>query len=124
VSGAPWSFDEARDAAREASQHQQHSEEFVRTTARDAAMAEEAYRVALAEKIVTLRAEKVPASVCADVARGDRYVAELRRRRDIAEGVREAASQAAWRRNADRRDVQRFAEWSFRRELAEVGVSG
>jgi hypothetical protein len=49
----------------------------------------------------------------------EREVARLRRERDIAEGVREAMQQAAWRRAADRKDTQRFIDWSARRELAE-----
>lgn len=118
----PWTFDEARDKTREAEAQQRAAEDFVKDAYRQYAHAEDAYRRALADKIVTLRADKWPATVCADLARGDQHVARLRRERDIAEGVREAAGQAAWRRNANRRDLQRFVEWSMRRELAEVGV--
>jgi hypothetical protein len=53
------------------------------------------------------------------MARGDKHVAKLRRERDIAEGMREAAMQDAWRRVADRKDTQAFIEWSKQRELAE-----
>jgi hypothetical protein len=118
----PWTFDEARDKTREAEAQQRAAEDFVKDAHRQYAHAEDAYRKALADKIVTLRADNWPATVCADLARGDKHVARLRRERDIAIGVKDAAGMAGWRRNANRRDVQRFVEWSMRRELAEVGV--
>ena len=91
----------------------------MRQASHDVALAEEAYRLALAEAIVRLHAAGTAWSVCADVARGEKPVAELRRKRDIANGVQEALVQAAWRRAADRKDAQRFSDWSQRRELAE-----
>src|SRR5690349_2910005 len=103
----PYSFDEARSAATKASRAQIAAEEFIKDCARAYALAEEAYRVALAEAIVSAHAEGKAWTVCGDIARGDRRVAQLRRERDIAEGVRDAAVQAAWRRSADRRDTDR-----------------
>jgi hypothetical protein len=61
-------------------------------------------------------------SATADLARGDKGVARLKRERDIAEGVVEAAKQAGWRASKDRDDVQAFIGWSQRREFAEAGV--
>lgn len=58
-------------------------------------------------------------TACADVARGKPNVADLRYARDVAEGVREAASQAAWRASGDRKAEQTFLSWSMRRDLAE-----
>lgn len=124
MTSAPWDFAQARAAAADASRMQQQAEEFVRDAARGFAMAEEAYRVRLATRITELHADGVAWTVCGDLARGDKDVARLRRERDIAEGVKEAAQHGAWRRAADRRDVQRFAEYSLRRDLMENGVSG
>lgn len=121
MSDAIWTFAEAKEACRISSHAQQAAEEGLRDAARALAVAEEAYRIALAQKIAMLHAEGAAWSVCADLARGDKQVAELRRRRDIAEGVREACVHAAWRRASDRRDTQRFVDYSFRRELAESG---
>lgn len=122
---APYDFGEAREAAGRASLAQQQAENFIREAAGDFARKEEAYRVALAKRITELHAEDgVAWTVCGDLARGDATVARLRMERDIAEGVQEAAKQAAWRRAADRRDTERFIDWSMRRELAEVGVGG
>lgn len=115
----PYTFDEARDAARDASTLQKAAEDFIKQAAKESAQAEEAYRKALAEEIVRQHDDGVAWSVAPDLARGNKKVAELRRRRDIAEGVREASLQAAWRRTADRKDTQRFIDWSMRRELAE-----
>lgn len=117
---APWSFDEAREKCRAASVAQEHAEEKLRESAREAAEAEEAYRVRLAQAIVSAHdADGAAWSVAPDLARGVSDVAALRRERDIKVGCREAMTHAAWRRAADRRDAQRFADWSQRRELAE-----
>jgi hypothetical protein len=115
----PYDYAAAHDAAAKASRAQHSAEEFLREAYRMFAQSEEAYRVALATRIVELRAEGTAATLCADLARGERDVAALRRARDIAEGVKEAAAQAAWRRAADRKDTQRFVDWSMRRDLAE-----
>lgn len=115
----PYDFGQARAAAAAASREQANAEEAIREAAKAAAIAEETYRVALAKRIVELKAEGVAWSSTADLARGDKDVARLKRERDIAEGVREAMSQAAWRRAADRRDTERFIDWSARRDIAE-----
>lgn len=115
----PWTFDEATAWSREASIAQEAVENGVRDAAREFAEAEESYRKALAVKIVYLHEEGVAWSTCGDLARGNEQVAAFKRERDIAEGLYEAARQAAWRRSADRRDTERFIEWSMRRELAE-----
>jgi hypothetical protein len=118
---APWDFDEARSHARDASSEQRAAEQFVKEAYKDFAVKEEAYRVALAKEIVRKHDEDgVAWSVAPDLARGAPSVARLRRERDIAEGVKEAAGQLTWRRAADRRDTERFIDWSMRRELAEA----
>ena len=117
---APYTFGQAQNVARKASRLQKAAEDFSKQMSRDFAHAEEAYRVALAVEIVRQHDEDgVAWSVAPDLARGNKRVAELRRKRDIAEGMREAAVQASWRHTADRKDTQRFIDWSMRRELAE-----
>ena len=86
-----------------------------------AAAAELAYRKALAEKILLLRAEGVAWSSTADIARGDATVAELRFKRDVTQGIQAAQEQAGFRLNADRRILEKFCEWSMRRELSDPG---
>lgn len=115
----PYDFQQARQVAAAASRAQEQAEQFIREASKTFALAEEAYRVRLAEMIVELHAQGMAWTVCQDVARGQKDVARLRRERDIAEGVREAAQQATWRRAADRRDTERFIGWSQARELAE-----
>ncbi len=124
MSQAIWSFGEAREACRAASKAQQVAEEQIRHAARSLASAEESYRVALAKRIVEARDEGHPATLCADLARGDALVAKLRVARDVADGMYEAMKQASWRHNNDRKDAQRFADWSMRRELAEGAAVG
>ena len=110
----PFDFAGAREAARDSSGAQRQAEKFLRDSAKTAAVAEEHYRVALAQEIIRQHDAGVAWTVCDDIARGDKRVAELRRLRDIAEGVREAAVQAAWRAAADRRDAQALIRWSMR----------
>lgn len=116
----PYDFHQAHEAASAASRAQLFAENNLKEAARDFAEKEERYRVALAKEIVRQHADDgVAWTVAPDLARGNEKVARLRRERDIAEGVREAGQQAAWRRAADRKDTQRFIDWSMRRELAE-----
>lgn len=115
----PWSFAEAAAKCRKAAVAQENAEQSLRDAARAFAEAEEEYRKGLAVEIVKCHGDGVAWSTAPDLARGDPHVAALRRQRDIAEGVREAMTHALWRHNANRRDAQRFADWSMRRELAE-----
>jgi hypothetical protein len=116
----PYTFDQAVNVATKAAAGQIAAETAMKEAARDSAVKDERYRVAVAKEIVRLHdADGVAWTVCQDLARGNPQVARLRRERDIAEGVREAMQQAAWRRAADRKDTQRFIDWSMRRELAE-----
>lgn len=114
-----WDFSQARDACRGASAAQQAVEDDIRRAYRDFAEKERLYREALATEIVKVHNDGIAWSTAPDIARGDSKVARLRAERDISEGVKEAVMQAAWRRVADRKDAQRFSDWSMRRELAE-----
>lgn len=116
----PWSFHDARTACRDASVAQAAVERDLVEAYRDFAQAEARYRQALAKEIVRVHAEDgIAWSTAPDIARGEATVAKLRMERDVSEGLKEAITQAAWRRNADRKDAQRFSDWSQRRELAE-----
>ncbi len=115
----PWTFEQAQDHLRTASLAQQEVERLLRDAFARYAVAEEKYRKALALQIVSAHNDGVAWSAAADLARGDKAVAAARRERDVAEGMKEAVVQAGWRRASDRRDAQRFADWSMRRELAE-----
>lgn len=117
----PWTIDEARQAANLASAQQKAAETDLKSAGQALAAAEQAYRCALAQSITRLRAEGVAWTSCSDLARGNQDIATLRFKRDVADGVYEAAKAALWRHNADRRDVHQFAAWSMRRELAEHG---
>lgn len=110
----PYSFGEARAAIERASVAQRNAEDRIREAYRDYGEAERAYRKALAVRITELRAEGTPATACADLARGDKHVADLRYRRDVFEGVREAAKSAVWRHTADRRELEQLVDWSRR----------
>lgn len=117
----PWGIDEAAQAANVASAQQKGAEGALRDAAADLAAKERAYRVALAQAITRYRADGHAATVCADLARGDKAVADLRYARDVAQGVLDSAQQAAWRLSADRRTIDGLTRWSASRELAEHG---
>lgn len=110
----PYDFGEAKRAIERASQNMKNAEQAVREAYRESAAAERAYRQALAEKILMLKAEGVAWTACQDVARGDKHVSDLRFKRDVTEGVREAAVSAQWRHTADRRELEQLVSWSMR----------
>lgn len=58
---------------------------------RDAAEAEKEYRMELAKTILQFRAEGMPVTVIADVARGDPAIAALKFERDKKEAIYDAA---------------------------------
>ena len=116
---APYTFAEACERIALASEAQADAEDLLRRTSADAADAEEAYRVALAQMIVHMHDQGVAWTVCQDLARGNIEVASLRKLRDIAAGSRDAAAQVGWRLTADRKDLTQMIAWSMRRDLAE-----
>ena len=118
---APWTFDEAVTRCSGASKRQEEAEQALGEAYRGFAQAQEAYALKLAKGIESLREMSVPATVCLELAKGMSDVAELRMERDQWAGLKAVAEQACWRRNADRKDAQRFSDWSQRRELAEAG---
>jgi hypothetical protein len=119
VNFGPWTIEEAREACRKATKGQQGAEDRLKQAYKEFAEAEEDYRKTLALEIVQQHDNGVAWTVAPDLARGNIHVAEKRRVRDIKEGLVEAAKQASWRHTANRKDTQRFADWSQRREFAD-----
>lgn len=120
MSQQPFTFDQARMASDDSSREQERSEQELRHRNRAYAQAEAAYRKALALEMWRLRREDgVAWSTLGDLARGDEQVVALKQARDEAEGEREIASHAVYRRGSDRRDTEKFIEWSMKRDLAE-----
>jgi hypothetical protein len=121
VTGLPWTFGQAEQASRNAEGEQRRVESEVTIAYREYAKAERTYRVALSRKMLELKASGMAVTACETVAKGDERIAALRFERDVAEGLKETARVAAWRVNADRRDVNDLLNWSARRDLAEFG---
>lgn len=117
MNNQPYDFQQAQAASKGAADDQRSSEQFVIDATRNYAEAERSYRKALASKIVELKAGGMAVTACGDVARGDGAVADLKYKRDVCEGVKEAAVQAAWRASANRKAEQSFIEWSARVSL-------
>lgn len=80
---------------------------------RDYAQAEHDYRVALAKKMLQLRAEGIPATISQDVCRGEPEIAKLRLQRDIAQTIHEAAQETirVWKLEATLMEAQISREW-------------
>ena len=78
------------------------------------AEAEKEYRIRLAEKILLLREQGLPASIVSDVARGDKVVAQLKFERDCAQVVYDNALQAvmAYKKQIDVLREQIEREWN------------
>jgi hypothetical protein len=114
----PFAVEDAREAAHQASELQRGIEDKLRQASRDLAEAERLYREQLTIRIIELHAKDgVAWTACETIAKGERGVAALRFKRDVAKGVLESFQQQAFRYAADRRDLSRFIEWSMRREL-------
>ena len=77
------------------------------------AQAEQNYRIALAEKILTERDKGLPVTIIGDVCRGDREIAKLKFERDTAQAVYDANSEAinVWKVHARVLENQISREW-------------
>lgn len=114
----PLQIEDAREAAHEASKKQREVEDAIRDASRNLAEAERQYRLKLTERILHLHAQDgVAWTMCGEIARGEKAVADLRYARDVAKGILEAALQQGFRRGADRKDVHRLLAWSEGREM-------
>ena len=113
----PLQIEDARDAAFRASELQRGVEDRMRQHSRELAAAERAYRTLLSTRMLALHAEGYAITTCETLAKGEREVAELRYKRDIAKGIHEATRQESFRRGADRTDTNSLLEWSQRRDL-------
>ncbi len=109
----PYSFGEARAAIERASIAQKHAEQAIRDAYREYGAAERAYRMLLAQEILKLRAEGQSITIAQDIAKGERKVADLRFKRDVAMGVLEASKSSVFRMTADRRELEQLIRWSM-----------
>lgn len=85
----------------------------MRRLGRRRAEAESAYRIALATKILQLRADGMPVTITPDLARGDADVAARRLTRDAAEAEYEACRQRVYTLGLEAKiiDAQISREW-------------
>lgn len=114
----PFEIVDAREAARKASEQQKSVEDQIRKRSRRLAEAEARYRERLSVRIMELKTEEgIAWTVCSDVARGEEDIAQLRKARDICQGLLESVQQQGFRYGADRRDLHKLIEWSERRDL-------
>lgn len=118
----PLQIEDAREAAHQASENQRNCEDRIKKASRDLAQKERTYREKLSKRILALHAGEgdtpgLAISTCETVAKGEKDVARLRYERDVAAGIFEAAKQEAFRRGADRRDVDTLLNWSMKRDL-------
>lgn len=117
-----WLWQEAQEQMAVSAAAQERAEQEVRECAEVAAQAERDYRVALHKRIVTLRGEGTAATACESLAKGEPEIADLRYRRDVAEGVLVAAKAAVYRKRDDRADTLQLARWAMAREMADGSI--
>ena len=113
----PFEIEDAREAQRAASEAQRDHTDAIANAHNDLAEAEKNYREQLADRIIDLREQGWPATVCKDLARGDKRIAELKRMVGVAEGVLAAAEEDGFRLKADRRGLDGLVDWSKNRDL-------
>lgn len=114
-----WDFETAVQKHQAAELEQRRVESEVTLAYREWARAQELYAVALARRMFELKAQGMAVTACEVLAKGDARIAVLRRERDEKEGLKETVKVAAWRVNADRRDIEGLISWSKARDLSE-----
>lgn len=110
----PYDYAAAKRAIARGSRDQASAAQWRADTAKAYAEAEKAYRTELAKKILELKSQGVAVTACGDIARGDEHVANLKFKRDVQEGIREAAEGLQWQASANRRSLEQLVEWSRR----------
>lgn len=80
------------------------------------AKAEKEYRIALSQKILIERNNGTPVTIMSDVCRGDKKIADLKFRRDVAEVMHRSALEAinAYKLEIKMLDAQIGREWGAR----------
>lgn len=76
------------------------------------AEAEHTYRKAYASKLVELRGQAVPATICLELAKGDEQVAKLKFDRDLAKGMIDVARERLRQLDGERASLRQLLEWS------------
>lgn len=110
----PYSFDEARLAVVHIGRRQREAERFRNERVKAAAEAEKAYRRGLAVKIIELREQGWPATVCEHLARGDDEISDLKAAASILQGAVDTASHSLYRMGSDRKSLDSLVDWSKR----------
>lgn len=117
-----WTWHQAQDAMQDAADEQEASEQHMRDTAKEAAVAKRDYQRALAVRIVELKARGNAVTACETIAKGEDDISDLRFQRDLKEAEAQAARAANYRHSANRQDTLKLCEWAMRRELADGNI--
>jgi hypothetical protein len=113
----PLEIEDARLAAFKASELQKDVETKLKRASADLANKERVYRRALTIRMLELKSDSVAVTACETIAKGEESIAQLRYDRDVARGALKAVAQQAFRRGADRKDINLLLEWSMKRDL-------
>ena len=118
-----WTWHQAQDAMQDAADEQEASEQHMRDTAKEAAVAKRDYQRALAVRIVELKARGNAVTACETIAKGEDDISDLRFQRDLKEAEAQAARAANYRQSANRQDTLQLARWAQAREMADGNLS-
>lgn len=121
----PFEIEDARAAEHRASEAQREHSDYLARIAGKLAQAEYLYGRLLTKRIKELHVKGDPAAglpplaitACERVAKGERAVAQLRRRRDELEGEVSKAKDHAYTLSKDREALGALVKWSMHRDL-------
>lgn len=113
----PFEIQEAREAEYVATKAQRDHGDVLARAHLKLAQAEYLYGRKLTKRIKELHVGGMAITMCERVAKGEREVALLRRRRDELKGELAKAEDYAYTLGADRRALKGLVEWSMYRDL-------
>lgn len=110
--GDPLDLDDGRKAASMLARQCRASVDNLDQAVQRHAESEHSYRKAFAKKIVELRADGVPATICLELAKGDQQVAQLKYDRDLAKGIIDVTRERLRQLDGERASLRQLLEWS------------
>jgi hypothetical protein len=110
--GDPLDLDDGRRAAARLARQCRDAVDALDRAVQSHAQAELTYRKAHAAKLVELRSEAIPATLCQDLSKGDPKVGQLKYERDLAKGIIDVSRERLRQLDGERASLRQLLEWS------------
>lgn len=114
--GDPLDLDDGRRAASVLARQCRDAVDALDRAVQSHAEAEHAYRKAHAQKMVELRSDATPATLCQDLSKGSDRVSQLKYERDLAKGMIDVSRERLRQLDGERASLRQLLEWSQRFE--------